>query len=67
MAAAGQDRLPLLMQTLLTRRIKAQGFIIFDDYGSRYKEFLTDMTPWVDEGTVKFIEDVVDVNANPGH
>ena len=36
---AGPDRLPLLMQTLLVRRIKAQGFIIFDDYAARYDEF----------------------------
>ncbi len=56
----GADRLPLLMQTLLIRRIKAQGFIIFDDYGSRYGEFATAMGPWVKEGKVKYLEDVVD-------
>ena len=56
----GPDRLPLLMQTFLVRRIKAQGFIIFDDYGSRYGEFLADMTSWVAEGKVKYIEDIVD-------
>jgi NADPH-dependent curcumin reductase CurA len=56
----GPDRLPLMMQTLLVRRIKAQGFIIFDDYGSHYEEFLADMTPWVAEGKVKYIEDIVD-------
>lgn len=57
---SGPDRLPLLMQTLLIRRIKAQGFIIFDDYGSRYEEFAAAMGPWVKEGKVKFLEDVVD-------
>ncbi len=57
---AGPDRLPMLMQTFLVRRIKAQGFIIFDDYGTRYGEFLADMTPWVAEGKVKYIEDIVD-------
>ena len=56
----GPDRLPLLMQTFLVRRIKAQGFIIFDDYGSRYQEFLAAMRPWVEAGKIKFIEDVVD-------
>lgn len=56
----GPDRLPLLMQTLLIRRIKAQGFIIFDDYGSRYGEFAAAMGPWVKEGKVKFLEDVID-------
>ena len=56
----GPDRLPLLMQNLLVKRIKAQGFIIFDDYGSRYQEFLAAMKPWVEAGQIKFIEDVVD-------
>ncbi len=57
---SGPDRLPLLMQTLLIRRIKTQGFIIFDDYGSRYGEFALAMGPWVKEGKVKFLEDVID-------
>lgn len=56
----GPDRLGLLMQTLLTRRIKAQGFIIFDDYGSRYGEFAAAMGPWVKEGKIKFLEDVIE-------
>ncbi|WP_145352160.1 NADP-dependent oxidoreductase [Roseimaritima multifibrata] len=56
----GPDRLPLLMQTFLIRRIKAQGFIIFDDYGPRYGEFLAEMTEWVKSGKVKSIEDVVE-------
>ena len=57
---AGPDRLPLLMQTLLVRRIKAQGFIIFDDYAARYDEFAAAMGSWVKEGKVKYLEDVVD-------
>lgn len=57
---AGPDRLPLLLQTLLIKRIKAQGFIIFDDYASRYDEFAAAMGSWVKEGKVKFLEDVVD-------
>jgi NADPH-dependent curcumin reductase CurA len=57
---SGPDRLSLLMKTFLVRRIKAQGFIIFDDYGSRYAEFLAAMKPWIAEGKVKYIEDVVD-------
>ena len=48
------------MQTLLVRRIKAQGFIIFDDYAARYDEFAAVMGPWVKEGKVKYLEDVVD-------
>ena len=56
----GPDRLGLLTRTLLIKRIKMQGFIIFDDYGHRYDEFLSQMRVWVHEGTVKFREDRVD-------
>ena len=40
----GPDRLGLLTRTLLTKRIKMQGFIIFDDYGHRYGEFYQQMS-----------------------
>ena len=56
----GPDRLGLLTRTLLTRRIKMQGFIIFDDYGERYGEFLGPMSAWVKEGKIKFREDIID-------
>ena len=57
---AGPDRLRLLTHTILTKRIKMQGFIIFDDYGDRYGEFFTQMSAWVAEGKIKFREDIVD-------
>ena len=56
----GPDRLGLLAQTLLTKRIKMQGFIIFDDYGDRYPEFFTQMSAWIKNGKIKYREDVVD-------
>lgn len=56
----GPDRLPLLMATLLTRRIKMQGFINNEDYGHRFPEFLETMVPWVREGKIKYREDLVD-------
>ncbi len=56
----GPDRSPLLMRTLLTKRIRMQGFIIFDDYGHRYPEFARDMGQWLTAGQIKFREDVVD-------
>lgn len=56
----GPDRLGLLQRTLLTKRIKMQGFIIFDDYGDRLPEFLAAMSAWVGEGRIKYREDVVD-------
>lgn len=56
---AGPDRLGLLTRTILTKRMKMQGFIIFADYGHRLPEFLTQMTEWVAAGKIKVVEDVV--------
>jgi hypothetical protein len=56
----GPDRLGLLMRTLLTKRIRMQGFIIFDDYGHRYEEFYQQMSAWLAEGRIKYREDIVD-------
>ena len=56
----GPDRLGLLESILLRKRIKMQGFIIFDDYGSRYPEFVKQMTSWLKHDKIKFLEDVTD-------
>lgn len=56
----GPDRLALLMRTVLTKRLKIQGFIIFDDYASRYDEFARDMAAWLASGQIKYREDMVD-------
>lgn len=56
----GPDRSPMLMRTLLTRRIRMQGFIVFDDYGHRYPEFAKDMGQWLAQGKISFREDIVD-------
>jgi len=56
----GPDRLGLLVGTLLKKRIKMQGFIIFDDYGPRFGEFSDQMGAWVEEGRIRFREDIVD-------
>lgn len=56
----GPDRLGLLTRAILTRRIKIQGFIIFDDYGPRYGEFFAQMSAWLNDGKIKFREDIVD-------
>ncbi|HBI70463.1 MAG TPA: NADP-dependent oxidoreductase [Massilia sp.] len=56
----GPDRLGLLARTILTKRIRMQGFIIFDDYGPRYGEFHDQMRSWLDEGKIKFREDIVE-------
>jgi NADPH-dependent curcumin reductase len=56
----GPDRLGLLTGLLLRKRIKMQGFIIFDDYAPRFGEFFTAMNAWVKDGKIKYREDVVD-------
>ncbi|MEM6463726.1 MAG: NADP-dependent oxidoreductase [Pseudomonadota bacterium] len=56
----GPDRTPALMGLVLVRRIKMQGFIIFDHYESRYRDFVKDMSGWLAKGKVKYREDVVD-------
>ncbi|EIL2909195.1 NADP-dependent oxidoreductase [Vibrio alginolyticus] len=55
----GTDHLPLLMGKLLTKRIKVQGFIIFDDYGHRYGEFAQDINQWLAEGKIQYREHLV--------
>ncbi|MDV6252162.1 NADP-dependent oxidoreductase [Vibrio sp. EA2] len=55
----GTDHLPLLMVNILTKRIKVQGFIIFDDYGHRYDEFAQDMNQWLSEGKIQYREQLV--------
>ena len=57
---AGPDRLGVLLRTILTKRMKMQGFIIFDDYGHRYGEFFQQMSAWLAAGKIKFREDMVD-------
>ncbi|MBD0786191.1 NADP-dependent oxidoreductase [Vibrio sp. Y2-5] len=54
----GPDRLSQLTGLILTKRIRIQGFIIFDDYGHRYGEFAKDMNQWVAEGKIKYREQV---------
>ena len=54
------DRLSLLMKTILTKRLSVRGFIIFDDYGDRYAEFAKDMTAWLAEGKINYLEQIVD-------
>jgi hypothetical protein len=55
----GTDHLPLLMSKVLVKRIKVQGFIIFDDYGHRYGEFAQDMNQWLAEGKIQYREQLV--------
>jgi NADPH-dependent curcumin reductase CurA len=59
-ASGGPDRLPDWMATLLSRRIRMQGFIILDHYGTRFDAFRDDMAGWLAAGRIKVKEDVVE-------
>ncbi|MFK3970582.1 NADP-dependent oxidoreductase [Pseudomonas sp. NPDC087358] len=56
----GPNHLPLLMRTLLTKRARIQGFIVYEEYYHRLEEFMQAMLPLVKDGKVKFREDVVE-------
>lgn len=56
----GPDRIPLLMGMILRKRLKVQGYIIFQDYGPQFPEFLQQMSEWVQTGKIRYREDVVE-------
>jgi NADPH-dependent curcumin reductase len=58
--APGPDRLPRLMATVLARRVKMQGFIIYQDYAPRFGEFFREMSAWVKAGKIRAREDIVE-------
>ena len=58
--SAGPDRLAKWMGTLLSKRIRMQGFIILDHYGTRFDAFRDDMAGWLAAGKIKVKEDVVE-------
>ncbi|MGF1909484.1 NADP-dependent oxidoreductase [Vibrio kasasachensis] len=56
----GPDRMSMLMAQLLIKRIKMQGFIIFDDYAHRYGEFAAEMSKWLTEGKIHYREHLIE-------
>lgn len=51
------DRLPGAWRSVLVKRLRISGFIIFDHW-DRFPEFLADMAPRVAAGDIAFLEDV---------
>ena len=47
------------MRAILVKRITMRGFIIFDDYGSRFPEFQSAMQAWLNQDRIKYREDIV--------
>ena len=58
-AAESKYRTSQVMATLLKKRIRVQGFIIFEDYGPHFGEFRKQMAEWFRAGKIKYREDMV--------
>ena len=56
---AGPDRMNWLMGQILRKKIKVQGFIIFDDFGHLYPDFTKEMGGWVESGQIKYREEII--------
>jgi NADPH-dependent curcumin reductase CurA len=53
-----QPRGPVNYMSLLVNRATMTGFLVFD-YADRYPEAVREMTPWLAEGQLKSVEDIV--------
>lgn len=49
-----------LMGQILRKKIKMQGFIIYDDFGHLYADFAKEMSGGIESGKVKYHEEIID-------
>jgi len=57
----GPDFGPAIMGTILRMKVKVEGFIIFDSFpASLFKDFVRDMSEWLESGQVQYKEQVID-------
>ena len=57
----GPDFGPAIMGTILRMKVKVEGFIIFDSFpASLFKDFVRDMSGWLESGQVQYKEQVID-------
>lgn len=57
---AGPDRMNWLLGQVLSKKILIQGFIIFDSFGHLYPEFSKAMSGWMENGKIKYREEIID-------
>jgi NADPH-dependent curcumin reductase CurA len=55
----GPDRTPQLFRQVLTKRLTIRGFIV-SDFASQAEAFGRDVSTWLQEGKIKYKEDVVE-------
>lgn len=56
----GPDLSGMMLGNFLVRKIKVQGFIVFDDFAHVYPEFARDMMDWIKQGKIKYREHLVE-------
>ncbi|MFT5353474.1 MAG: NADPH-dependent curcumin reductase CurA [Polyangiales bacterium] len=56
----GPDRMNWLLGQFLIKKVKLQGFIVFDNFGHLYPEFAKEMGEWVKQGKIKYREEIID-------
>jgi NADPH-dependent curcumin reductase len=56
----GPDRCVALMSAILRKRMTIRGFIVSEFPASLMSEFLQQATPWVQDGSLKYSEHIVD-------
>jgi NADPH-dependent curcumin reductase CurA len=56
---SGPNQVPVLMRSALTKRLRIQGFIVWD-YAAQEAESIEHMSKWIREGRVRYREDFVD-------
>jgi NADPH-dependent curcumin reductase len=57
---SGPDRTPALMGAILRKSLTVRGFIQTEFAPTQTQDFLRDMTAWVADGSVRYVEDIVD-------
>ena len=55
----GPDHLPMLMRSILVKRLSVRGFINYDHI-EMHDDFLAEMGPWIRDGRIRYLEDVVE-------
>ena len=56
---SGPNLLPVLMRSVLTKRLTIRGFIV-SDFSAKQGEFLRDVSAWLKDGRIMYREDVVE-------
>ena len=56
---AGPNLIPSLMRNILVKRLTFRGFIVWD-FASQEKEALQQLSDWIKQGKLNYLEDIVD-------